>query len=119
MEVHSDRYDYPLSAAVAIAIQAEPYRCWLNAALAVILLPELFAFGMYVEGWAVTARERVIEGFAHGWRLTPGPRSVAPTIAYVVEPDHPMAFSPRRALSRPSVCRLIAGSTLPLICHSQ
>ena len=43
MEVHSDRYDYPLSAAVAIAIQAEPYRCWRNAALAVILLPELFA----------------------------------------------------------------------------
>ena len=119
MEVHSDRYDYPLSAAVAIAIQAEPYRCWRNAALAVILLPELFAFGMYVEGWAVTAWERVIEVFAHGWSLTPGHRIVDPTSVLTEESDQPMAFFPGRALSRPSLCRLIAGSTLPLICHSQ
>ena len=119
MEAPSNRYEYPLSEGVAIAIQAEPYRCWRNAALAVILLPELFACGWYVEGWAVAPRASLIEVFAHGWGLTPGRRIVDPTSVLTEDRDQPLAFFPGRELSRPSLCSLISGSTLPLICHSQ
>lgn len=119
MQAHRDRYHYPLSASVARLVGAEPYRCWRNAALAVILLPELFACGRYVEGWAVIPREREIQVTEHGWCLTPGHRIVDPSSVLTEERDQPIVFFPGSELSRPALCTFISGRTLPLVCHAQ
>lgn len=79
------RDDYTLSVEVAVVIGAERYRCWRNAALAVLLLPELFHLGTYIEGWVVVPRQRVIEIIEHGWCKTPDQRIVDPTITLIVD----------------------------------
>ncbi len=118
MQPQSDRYQYPLSAAVAKFIRAEPYRCWRNAALAVVLLPDLFAFGRYVEGWVVVPREHAILVFEHGWCLTPGRLIVDPTSVLTEKRDQPVVFFQGSELSRPALCGLISGGLLPLVCHT-
>jgi hypothetical protein len=67
MDSNHQSYDYDYSVLVAGSIEAEAFRCWRNAALALMCLPTLFAAGSYVEGWIVLPRQRSIAIIEHGW----------------------------------------------------
>lgn len=110
---------YDLSVEVALVIGAESLRCWRNAALAVLLLPELFAFGTYVEGWIAVPREKMIEIVEHGWCVAPDHGIVDPSVVLTEKRDQPVFYFPGRELASDELRRLLAGSTLPLVCHSQ
>lgn len=113
-----DHYEYELSGTIADIIGAEPLRCWRNAALAVMLLPELFAFGRYVEGWIVIPREKRIEIVEHGWCTLPNRSIVDPSILLIEKRDQHISYIPGYVLSRGMLSCLLPGSTLPLICHT-
>ena len=119
MKTSHERYDYTLSVGVAVVIGAELYRCWRNAALAVLLLPELFPSGTYVEGWIVVPRQKIIEIIEHGWCKTSDQRIVDPTIVLMEDRDQRVFYFPGSELSRDALGRSLPGSTLPLVCHSE
>lgn len=109
---------YALSVTVAQAIGAEPMRCWRNAALAVMLLPELFADGCYIEGWLVLPREGSIELVEHGWARLSSGELVDPSLVLTEQPDRPTYYFAGYTLSRSQLAALLPGNTLPLVCHS-
>lgn len=112
-------YDYRFSVKVAYIIGAEPRRCWRNAALAVTLLPRLFAEGFYIEGWMVVPREKIIAVIEHGWSTVPGLGVVDPTVVLTEKPTQPIFYFPGYTLSRSQLSEILSGSKLPLVCHSQ
>lgn len=113
MRVHST-----LSVIVALAIGAEPLRCWRNAALAALSFPKIFAEGSYVEGWTVIPREQFIEIVAHGWCSSPDVGIVDPSLVFE-RPDQPIWYFPGFELPGGKVAQHIAGKTVPLVCNSQ
>jgi hypothetical protein len=108
-------YDLPCSLLIAQCVQAQPYRCWRNAALAVLLLPELFADGgSYVEGWIMLPKEQSIVIAEHGWCQLADGRIIDPSILLVERADQPIAYFPGLILSWEQVCQQVPGSRLPL-----
>ena len=118
MAMNGKYYDYDLSVVVAGRIGAEPLRCWRNAAIAVFLLSDLFAAGLYVEGWIVAPRERSIVIIEHGWSVIPDREIIDPTIVLTENQSQTISYFPGYVLSRDQLCDLLSGSTLPLVCHS-
>lgn len=118
MEITAHRVHYALSVLVAQAIGTEPMRCWRNAALAVKLLPEVFADGCYIEGWLVVPREKSIELVEHGWALLPSGELVDPSIVLTEKPNQPAYYFAGYTRSRSQLTTLAPGDTLPLVCHS-
>jgi hypothetical protein len=113
-------YDYDISIAAAVQIGAQAYRCWRNAMLAFLLLPERFPFGQYIEGWIVVPRERErrIEITEHGW-IVDGDRIIDPSIVLIEDQSQPVSYFPGLRLSRSCLYQQLHGRTLPLVCHSQ
>jgi len=118
MEITDHHLHFALSVQVARAIRAEPRRCWRNALLSVMLLPEIFADGGYVEGWLVVKRETSIEVVEHGWALLPSGDVVDPSLVLTEQPDRPAYYFAGYILSRSQLAALAPGSTLPLVCHA-
>lgn len=118
MEISAHRFHYALSVLVARTIGAEPYRCWHNAFLSIMVLPEVFADGSYVEGWFVVPKETSIEIVEHGWLQLPSGELVDPSVVLTEKPDHPACYFAGYTLSRSQLAALAPGSTLPLVCHS-
>ncbi len=103
METIGDQCDYVLSMLVAGSIGAESFRCWRNAALAVMCLPNLFAAGFYVEGWIVLPRQSRIAIVEHGCTTIP---------------SQPVSYFPGYVLSREQLSELLSGSIVPLVRHT-
>lgn len=108
-----------LSIGVAVLIEAEPLRCWRNAALATLQFPGLFALGAYVEGWIVVPRTQEIAIVEHGWCTSPEAGIVDPSIVLIEKREQPVFYFPGFELSGSSVAQHIAGKTVPLVCNSQ
>lgn len=89
----SSPYDYHLSMRVALTIEAKPYRCWRNAVVAMVLLPQLFSSWTYIEGWAVLPREARIEIVEHGW-IALETHTVDPSFVLVEKPDQRIFYFP-------------------------
>jgi hypothetical protein len=106
-----------LSVLVALVIEAQPYRCWRNAALAMHLLPSLFSSWHYIEGWAVLPRETGIEIIEHGW-IARTTRIVDPSFLLIEHPDQPIFYFPGLSLSWEQLQQCLPGSILPLVCHT-
>lgn len=100
METTDHRFQYALSVQVARTIGAEPWRCWRNAFLSVMLLPEIFADGCYIEGWLVVKRETGIEVVEHGWTLLSSRELVDPSLVLTEKPDRPAFYFAGYTLSR-------------------
>jgi hypothetical protein len=118
MATNGNGYDYDLSAIVAVMIEAEPWRCWRNAALAVFLLSDLFAAGSYVEGWIVVPRKKSIAIIEHGWSTTLGRGIIDPSIILTEKESQPICYFSGYEISRDELCGRLSGSALPLIRHS-
>jgi hypothetical protein len=118
MKTHRHHQHYLCSLLVAEATGAEPLRCWRNAAFAVVLLPDLFSRGSYVEGWIVVPRKKVIEIIEHGWSLLPDLGIIDPSVVLIEPWNQPIFYFPGYVLSRDQLSRLLPGSTLPLVCYS-
>jgi len=117
--MESKELHYELSVMIARVIRAEPLRCWRNAALALLSLPQLFSSGTYVEGWIVIPKERNIVVCEHGWTMLPEGGVVDPSIVLLERPDQPLFYFPGFELSQERLSQHIAGKILPLVCHSQ
>ena len=117
MDTNSVQLDYPLSKAIAVSVGAEQFRCWRNAALAILLLPDLFTSGVYIEGWIVLPRETIIEICAHGWCTAFG-KILDPSIVMIEEQEQAMYYFPGLELQRRQLESSLHGSTLPLVCNS-
>lgn len=119
MDTNGNGYNYAYSVLIARRIEAERLRCWRNAALAVYLLPDLFASGSYVEGWIVVPRNRIIEIVEHGWSTVSDREIIDPSIVLVEKQSQQISYFPGYVLSRDQLCELLPGSTLPLVRHTQ
>ena len=109
---------YALSLIIAHSIHAEPFRCWRNAALAVLLFPELFAAGTYDEGWIVIPRASSIEIREHGWCTSPDLGILEPSLVLVEAWEQPLFYFPGLTLAGQDLASQIAGQILPRVCHS-
>ncbi len=119
LEAESLPYDLELSFLVAYHVQAQPYRCWRNAALAVHLLPEVFADGgMYVEGWIVLPRQHYLAIIEHGWCQLADGTIVDPSILLVEQPSQRIFYAAGLTLTPEQVQEQLPGAVLPLVCHS-
>ncbi|HZO71010.1 MAG TPA: hypothetical protein VFB60_02340 [Ktedonobacteraceae bacterium] len=118
MEITAHRFHFALSVQAARAIGAEPRRCWRNALLSIMLLPEIFADGRYVEGWLVVPKETRLEIVEHGWLQLPSRELVDPSLVLTEKPDQPACYFAGYTLSRSRLAALAPGGTLPLVCHS-
>ncbi len=118
METIGDQCDYVLSMLVAGSIGAESFRCWRNAALAVMCLPNLFAAGFYVEGWIVLPRQSRIAIVEHGWTTIPDLLIIDPTMVLMEKPSQPVSYFPGYVLSREQLSELLSGSIVPLVRHT-
>lgn len=113
-------YDLELSFLAAYHVQAQPYRCWRNAALAVHLLPELFADGgCYVEGWIVLPRPHHLAIIEHGWSQLADGTVVDPSILLVEQPSQPIFYYAGLTLSSEQMQEQLPGAVLPLVCHRE
>ena len=113
-------YDLEHSFLAAYHIQAQPYRCWRNAALAVHLLPEVFADGgRYVEGWIVLPRQHHLAIIEHGWCQLADGTIVDPSILLVEQPSQPIFYFAGLTLTPEQVQEQWPGAVLPLVCHSK
>ena len=110
-------YEYDLSVHVARRIRAEPYRCWRNAVVAIVLFPELFGHGCYVEGWIVLLGETSVEIVEHGWSAS-GEKIVDPSLVLVKKRGQPTFYFPGLVLPSALLVQSLQGKTLPLVCHS-
>ncbi len=111
-------YEYRLSLRIALAIEAEPYRCWRNAALAMHLLPALFSTWYYIEGWVVLLRAHRIDLIEHGW-IALESQIVDPSLLLIERPEQPLCYFPGFRLFWEQLQQCLPGRTLPLVCHTQ
>ena len=109
---------YELSVEVALAIKAEPLRCWKNAALAVLTFPRLFALGTYDEGWIVVPRNQVIAIIEHGWCTSPEIGIVDPSIVLIESREQPVTYFSGLEIPGGKLHQYISGKTIPLVCNS-
>lgn len=115
--MNENSLDYAGSAALAVAIKAQPQRCWRNAALAVLTVPAL-TLATYVEGWIVLARAYAIDIRAHGWCRVPGGGIVDPTLVLHEGCNQPVTYFPGVEYSRHSLRQELPGQTVPLVCNT-
>jgi hypothetical protein len=101
---------------VALAVRAEPLRCWRNAALAVLQLPDLLT---YIEGWIVVPEKRFIRILEHGWCRAPEIGIVDPSIMFFGEQAHAISYFPGFEIAGHDFPLRVSGQVLPLVCHSQ
>ena len=116
MEGH--RSNYALSVLIAIAIRAEPLRCWRNAALTVLTFPTVFTGGAYVEGWIVIPRAHMVEIVEHGWCVSPSVGILDPSLVFIETRDQPVFYFPGFEFPGNNVSQSIAGKTIPLVCNT-
>ena len=113
METH----DYLFSVLLAQCIQAQPYRCWLNAARACLLCEDLLAQPRYVEGWMVLPRPTTIEIVEHGWLMDEQHR-YDPSLVLTESQQQSAWYFAGVELPQRSLAHRLHGQILPLVCHA-
>ena len=96
---------YTDSLAVALALSAEPYRCWRNAVLATLCG---FA-GTYIEGWGVLPRRSGIEIIEHGWGRDLDEEILDLSIVLVEPGAQPIFYFPGMQVPRDLLVTLLPG----------
>lgn len=90
--------EWELSHVVALASEAVPHVCTVNAWRALICLPDVFfPGGEYVEGWMVYETSTQVKVVEHCWcELAPGQirHIVDPSIVFLVERGQPVRYFP-------------------------
>ncbi len=109
-----NRLDYELSVKVASLIKAKEYRCWYNACKAITLLPGMFFFASYTEGWLVVPKEHEIQVIEHGWITRTDRCVVDPSVVLLEEKGQYLAYFPALHFSWSQVQALPEGIPLPL-----
>lgn len=109
--------EYLFSVLLAWCIQAQPYRCWLNAARACLQCTDLLVQPRYVEGWTVLPRAATIEVVEHGW-LMDEQYCYDPSLV-LIEPRRQSAwYFVGFELPLSDLAHRLHGQILPLVCHS-
>jgi hypothetical protein len=113
------RTQYHRSLVLAALIGAQPFRCWRNAALTMILFPKLFERGTYVEGWLVIPRSHRVDLVEHGWVTLPEVGILDPSLVLIEDPEQPVLSYPGFEIPGNRFAHEVDRHIFPLVCNSQ